>query len=308
MTTTMTPAAQRELLLFCLMLSPDVEHAANIEDKYSLKQLEYNLLSGPEAVWPHLTDPGRVLVEFLGGLDGNAAQELLDHFPDANQVKIKTVKDDRAIVAPDSSAANRDELESVEMKNVGGVWYIDASTAEASVEIGGELYKMEVRNDGLGVDTRDDYSASPKSDLGPKISIPEQPVQGTIMGRPFEPDKATYNGAWLEFRSGADFFPDAAVKVFLFLNDGSPAEKSFLVRGGNEFGSPHVHLSAKREGDSGMSSFELVTVGYYLSLEFRKEENGEIPGRIFLQIPGERGAQFAGTFRATVDARDASAP
>jgi hypothetical protein len=142
-------------------------------------------------------------------------------------------------------------------------------------------------------------------DLG-KLDVPQALASGRINGRAFRPDRAELkNNGVLNLRQGQGAFADLEVNVFLFLDKGQAAQgKSWEVKPAAEAGSPHVHVSWL-EGN--FPKTEMYMDKYALKLELGKEDDGKVPGRIYLCLPDASRSYLAGTFTAQVE-EDRSRP
>ena len=75
------------------------------------------------------------------------------------------------------------------------------------------------------------------------VAIPDTPVSGTLFGKEFRPDGFKLWNDQLTLQQGKGVFPDAKVKLFLFLDRGqSLTGKTWnVVASDSGFGSrPHV--------------------------------------------------------------------
>ncbi len=84
-------------------------------------------------------------------------------------------------------------------------------------------------------------------------SIPDHAATGTLRDRSFTPESATLKEGILSLRSGADFFADLEVTLFLFLEDTEvvPEEQVWEVdcSSGWRGGMPHVHVAWREPGE-----------------------------------------------------------
>ncbi|NIQ54180.1 MAG: hypothetical protein GWN85_12070, partial [Gemmatimonadetes bacterium] len=101
----------------------------------------------------------------------------------------------------------------------------------------------------------------------PDVAFPDHPARGTLRGRPFVPDRAILDEGILTLRSGEEFFADAKVMLFLFLEDDSivPEGRRFEVdcEGSWGRGVPHVHTARRVPGER-LPEHESTTCGYRL--------------------------------------------
>lgn len=126
-------------------------------------------------------------------------------------------------------------------------------------------------------------------------------VSGSLLGKPFSPDKVTLNDGILKIRQGDDPFADLELTVFLRIEKGSvPSSKRFYV---GEPGKPNsdvtIHLSKSQSG--GMPKGKIISSGYKLQLSFGEEKNGALPGTISLFVPGKLDTQVRGKFLAQLE-------
>jgi hypothetical protein len=128
-------------------------------------------------------------------------------------------------------------------------------------------------------------------------------VSGKIRGREFNPDRVVLDlrAGTLEFRQGNEFFPDLALTVFLFLEEGeTPDGQRFDVLGdkpGNI--SNHIHVKWKVAGME-LPKTKIIMDGYEMKLQFGDASNGKLPGVIKVGIPGDTNVSFVGKFDATL--------
>jgi Tfp pilus assembly protein PilF len=143
-----------------------------------------------------------------------------------------------------------------------------------------------------------------KSDLK-NVEIPSTVVSGTIHGEEFVSKSAELANGILTIRDGADFFPNHAVMVFLFLKEGeSPEGKSYDISRTSDFGSPHIHMKWKPE-NSKVPKTKVFMKDYAMRLDFGSTKNGTLPGKIYLCLPDEMKSFAAGSFNALI--KDTSA-
>jgi hypothetical protein len=133
-----------------------------------------------------------------------------------------------------------------------------------------------------------------------QMKIPDAKASGKIRDVDFVLDKAELENGVLTLRQGKDFFPDAAVKVWLFLKDEETVEgKSFRITPNKGFGGPHLELNWKPKGQKGQpfpKSETFFSDKYAMILEFGKAKGNVIPGTIYLCVADELKSCVAGTF------------
>ncbi len=144
----------------------------------------------------------------------------------------------------------------------------------------------------MGVNWRDDLKDA---------VIPNEGAKGMIHSESFVPVSAEIEQGILTIRDGQDFFPDHAVVIFLFLDDGETAEgKSFDITKQTGFGAaPHVHVKWKPENRSAVES-EIFIKDYVMRLEFGTARSGKLPGKIYLCLPDKTKSFLAGSFEADI--------
>jgi regulator of sirC expression with transglutaminase-like and TPR domain len=139
-----------------------------------------------------------------------------------------------------------------------------------------------------------------KNDLK-NAKIPATIAKGTIHGEEFVSNSAELANGILTIRDGADFFPNHAVMVFLFLKEGeSPDGKSYRISRTSDLGSPHIHMKWKPE-KSKVPKTKVFMKDYSMRLDFGTIKNGELPGKIYLCLPDEMKSVVAGSFNARVN-------
>lgn len=132
------------------------------------------------------------------------------------------------------------------------------------------------------------------------VPIPAGPAGGMIHGDPVTIGKAVFENGILTLRDGEDFFPDHAFTIFLFLKKGeSPENRIFEYTRESGFGSPHIHMKWKEEGED-VPKTKIWMRDYAMSLRFGKRSGKEIPGKIYLCVPDEMKSYIAGSFTAHI--------
>lgn len=133
------------------------------------------------------------------------------------------------------------------------------------------------------------------------MKFPDSPATGKIHGKAFQLDRAVFNGtvSTLTLRQGEDFFPDRALTIFLFLEEGeSPEGKSFEISPeGPGAGKPHIHMKW-REAGKDVPETKIMMKNYAMRLEFGQARDGAFPGKLYLCLPDEEKSVVAGTFTA----------
>jgi len=130
------------------------------------------------------------------------------------------------------------------------------------------------------------------------VAIPDTPVSGSLFGKEFRPDKFELWNDQLTLQQGEGVFPEAKVKLFLFLDRGqSLTRKAWNVAASDSgFSSrPHVHVDVKKEG-ANFPTNEMYMDGYTLQLSFSDAEAGLLKGRIYLALPDDARSVVSGTF------------
>jgi DNA-directed RNA polymerase subunit RPC12/RpoP len=130
-----------------------------------------------------------------------------------------------------------------------------------------------------------------------EMKIPDAKVFGSIHGLDFALDKVEFRGGTLTLRQGQDFFPDAAVLIFLFLQPGQTVEgKSYRIALEGHVGDPHVHVQWRDKGEKVPSSAAFLPDKYAMILEFGQAKDGTIPAKIYLCLVDQPKSCVAGTF------------
>lgn len=123
----------------------------------------------------------------------------------------------------------------------------------------------------------------------------DDPVAGRIMGADFKPEKIELLNTGLSLRSGKD-----TIHMFLFLKPGQGIEgKTFEFEAKEEQvpGQPSIHFHIHSTKPLGVGSH---SKGYAMRLEFGKEKDGSIPGKLYLCLPDEKKSWIAGSFTLTL--------
>jgi hypothetical protein len=144
--------------------------------------------------------------------------------------------------------------------------------------------------------------AAAKPEPQPQISfsIPDATAQGAVRGAAFKVEKASLQSGVLELRQGADFFPDHAFRIFLFLKAGERPDGKTIVMTGEPFSGPHVHLAYKVQGRN-IPETEIFMSKYVMRLEFGRRQGNTIAGKLDLRLPEGTQSFVAGTFEAEIE-------
>jgi hypothetical protein len=135
-----------------------------------------------------------------------------------------------------------------------------------------------------------------------KLVVPDKPAYGKLHSQTFIPDKVKFENGTLTFRSGKDLLADQEVSIMLFLQgDEKPGGMTFEIGTASGFGSPHLHLHYK-EASQDFPKTEMFMDKYAMKLEFGKEADDKLPGKIYLCAPDAAKSFLAGTFTAEVAA------
>jgi hypothetical protein len=133
------------------------------------------------------------------------------------------------------------------------------------------------------------------------MTPPDAPALGVIRGKEFKPDSvALQPGGRLVFRQGEKgAFAEGEVSIVLWLKGGESVEnKKYEVKAAanSATGTPHVTLSTMPAG-ARIPKSETFLNRYAMKLTFgAKDENGDIPGTIYLCTPDSNKSFLAGRF------------
>jgi hypothetical protein len=126
-------------------------------------------------------------------------------------------------------------------------------------------------------------------------------VSGLIMGKPFLPDRITYDKSGMDrliFRRGSDFFPEMQISIRQWKGDDEPREGAELNFGGR-FEDPWIIVSIK--GANNLPQPEVVQPkDYAMTLKFTKRRKGWFDGTIDLRIANPEKTHLVGTFSAQI--------
>jgi hypothetical protein len=127
-----------------------------------------------------------------------------------------------------------------------------------------------------------------------KMKPGEAIVAGKILGADFKPDTIQLLNTGLSLRSGKDL-----IHIFLNLKPGQGIEgKTFEFDAeGQGGGRPAIHVHIHSTKPIGATAY---TRGYAMRLEFGKEKDGMIPGKLYLCLPDDRKSWIAGSFTLTL--------
>jgi hypothetical protein len=119
------------------------------------------------------------------------------------------------------------------------------------------------------------------------MKLPDTPLAGKMLGADFKPDKVEMQNTMLSLRSGND-----AIFIFLTLKPGQDIYEFAADAPQTKF-RPRVQtniLSTKPPG------VKVYTTGYAMRLQFGKEKDGRIPGKLYLCLPDDHKSFIAGSF------------
>jgi hypothetical protein len=130
-----------------------------------------------------------------------------------------------------------------------------------------------------------------------KMEIPDAAVAGKLLGGEFKVDNAKLepNLGMLTLEKGN---ADAEIKIFLGIKrDEKLDDKSykFSAKGASGERRPHIHV-ARKDAAGGGPTLKAFVDGYAMLLEFGKEKDGKVPGKIYLCLPDDDKSAIAGTF------------
>jgi hypothetical protein len=135
-----------------------------------------------------------------------------------------------------------------------------------------------------------------------KMNVPQSKVSGKIHGEDFLMDAAEFNGRTLTLRQGKDFFPDLAIEVSLsrsLQEDETLEGKRFNVTPKDGFRSPSVSLQWRTKKGAGLPETEFVMGKYAMTLQFGKQADGKVSGKIYASLLDKFKSVVAGTFSIT---------
>ena len=131
------------------------------------------------------------------------------------------------------------------------------------------------------------------SDLS-KMKASEDPVAGKVLGADVKFDKIQLQNTGLSLQGGKD-----SMHIFLNLKPGQGIEgKTFEYEGdGQGAFRPAIHVHINSTMPPGLAVYQK---GYTMRMEFGKEKDGDIPGKIYLCFPDDRKSWIAGSFSLTL--------
>jgi hypothetical protein len=120
-----------------------------------------------------------------------------------------------------------------------------------------------------------------------KMRAPDTPLAGKLLGADFKPDNVQMQNTGLSLRSGND-----NVHIFLTLKPGVRVYE-FSPNGPQPRFRPavHIHMLSMTPPALGVHS-----QGYAMRVEFGREKDGKIPGKLYLCLPDEKKSVIAGSF------------
>jgi hypothetical protein len=136
--------------------------------------------------------------------------------------------------------------------------------------------------------------AAPSEDAA--FGIPDQPVQGTVLGGAFVADQIIVSDDKITFRQGKEFFADRDVAISVF-PEKLPLEADEAP--GPVVQSGRITLSERKPSDRLPNSVDAPT--YKLLLVFGSREQLGLPVQISLETTGKDATRIAGRGFATFD-------
>jgi hypothetical protein len=127
--------------------------------------------------------------------------------------------------------------------------------------------------------------------LRDKLRLADGPIAGTILGADFRADKVLLQGTGLSLQSGQD-----TIHIFLNVKPGKDVYE-YLADDQPARGRPSIHVHIHSANRPGVAVYQK---DYVMRLEFGKEEDGKIPGKLYLCLPDEGNSCIVGSF--TLDA------
>jgi len=125
-----------------------------------------------------------------------------------------------------------------------------------------------------------------------KMKASDETVAGRVMGAEFKPGKIELLSTGLSLQSGKDL-----IHVFLNLKSGQGIEgRTFEFRADDEK-VPAIHYHVHSVKPIAVGSY---SKGYTMRLEFGKEKDGSIPGKLYLCLPDQKKSWIAGSFSLVV--------
>jgi hypothetical protein len=123
-----------------------------------------------------------------------------------------------------------------------------------------------------------------------------------IHGYPFAYERGEIENGILKLRQGKEFFAERELTIFLSLKKSEiPSERVFKVtRDSREsYGTPDIHISWQEKGKE-LPEHKSFMSDYTMYLEFGKEQNKKLAGKIYLNLPDDPKSFIEGTFDADI--------
>jgi hypothetical protein len=127
---------------------------------------------------------------------------------------------------------------------------------------------------------------------------PEAPASGRLRGEPFSVEDAELSHGVLTLREGKQLHAGRQVLIFTFEHDRPLDGRLVSVTRKRGFGSPHVHLAARKDWKNGSRQSAVFVDDYAMRLQFGKRVGNRLPGRIYLCLPDPERSYVEGTFAA----------
>jgi hypothetical protein len=123
------------------------------------------------------------------------------------------------------------------------------------------------------------------------IEIPDSPISGTLLGGDFTAKTAELTPNGMSFRNGQD-------RIDLIFLNFKPGKDVYDFGAEDQPGKarPHLHISLVNSQPSRSTA---MAQGYIMRLEFGKEKDGKVSGKLYLCLPEDKGC-ISGTFTMDV--------
>lgn len=132
--------------------------------------------------------------------------------------------------------------------------------------------------------------------------LPMNDLTGKLYNRPFRLGRAELDKHGLLLRMGTGFFPDSAIRIFLFHKGKvQNIEVRIPFSGEMTMGNPHIHLHYRENLQSNdLPEVKIFSNAYSMRLVLGQPKGGYIPGAIYLSLTDKSRSYLAGTFVAKI--------
>jgi hypothetical protein len=138
-----------------------------------------------------------------------------------------------------------------------------------------------------------------------KMAFPDAAVSGRVVGKEFKPTLVHYDGFLRQLvlaQSSGGLYPEVEVRVALFIGEKDKLDgRTFTIdpKQGQR-NRPQPSLATSPDGKKLPEPVKMDLTKVAMKLEFGKEKDGRVPGKIYLCLSDADRSVLAGTFEVKV--------